>query len=157
MTIGKRGGLALIISPDVKFTKLKRHFVGDVNKSHERDNLTSENVELPSILNSEQSILNEDSDVHAAIHAEGPGDATQVQHSNNNNNITSKPTDNPGNEGRQTEGEDHTNNNEQDKKGKNQKKKKRRKKPPPHRIITGHNNRTRERTQSNRGIYKPCH
>lgn len=62
----------MIISPDILFTELKRHYVGYSEKRHERENLAAEHIELPSILDSESVLPNEDIDIATIMQLEVP-------------------------------------------------------------------------------------
>lgn len=56
----RRGGLAIIMAPEVEFTEIRRDFNGEVDSRHQRDNLDEQYVEKVLIFSSDHAIRNEE-------------------------------------------------------------------------------------------------
>lgn len=72
LTVGKRGGLAVIISPEINYTEIHIEYIGDDRTRQERENLTEHHLQNISIFDSEALTPEEDVDGHILVQLEGP-------------------------------------------------------------------------------------
>lgn len=55
----------------MNYRELQRHYIGEDCSRHERDDLEAHNIQVPSIMDSEPLIRNEDVDITTIMQLEG--------------------------------------------------------------------------------------